>query len=164
MKTQKRIKSLLKEQKKSVEDLAKAIDKDKTTIYRYLNGSITSMPVSVIQPIADYLNTTPAYIMGWTDDSNNYERLYASLGKIMPDTFLPNLEEYERKKQFVLHQLGMFTQKQLDKLNYKNVLSAVGLSEDEIYLVNTYRKLNMKAQSKLLDYAGDMLAITEVDE
>ena len=164
MKTQKRIKKMLNDQKKSVEDLAEAINKDKSTVYRYLNGAITSMPVTIVQPIADYLQTTPAYIMGWTDDANNYDLLYSRLGKIIPDDFLPNLDEHERKKHFVIHQFNLLPTEDLEGIDYRNVLSTIGLSDDEINLIRTFRKLNIKTQSKLIDYAHDMLAINEVEE
>ena len=159
MKTQKRIKQRLKDQKKTVEDLANAIGKDRTTVYRYLNGSITSMPVSIVQPIADYLNTTPAYIMGWTDDSNDYALLYSKLGKIMPDNFLPNLDEYERKKQFVIHQYNLISPDMNENIDYADVLSAIGLSSDEIELVKALRNLDYKGQTKLLDYAQDLITL-----
>ncbi len=52
----------------SAEKLGEMIGKVKTTIYRYENGDIESMPSSLLEPIAKALNTTPAYLMGWTAD------------------------------------------------------------------------------------------------
>lgn len=54
----------------SAETLGKKIGKAKTTIYRYESGFIESMPSSILEPIANALLTTPAYLMGWTDDVN----------------------------------------------------------------------------------------------
>lgn len=49
----------------SVDDLAKRLDKNRATVYRYENGSIENMPVGIIEPLAIALNTTAAYLMGW---------------------------------------------------------------------------------------------------
>lgn len=63
-----RIKLRMKEAKVTVDDLAPAIKKDRTTIYRYLNGAIENIPINVLSAIAQELHTTPDYLMGWTDD------------------------------------------------------------------------------------------------
>ena len=63
-----RIKLLLRLRHKSVDDLAEAVGKDRTTIYRYLNGQIENMPRNVVDSIAKFLSTSPSYIMGWEDD------------------------------------------------------------------------------------------------
>lgn len=52
----------------SVEDLAEKLGKNRATIYRYEGDEIENFPVSIIEPLADVLLTTPAYLMGWTDD------------------------------------------------------------------------------------------------
>ena len=51
----------------SVDDLAKKLNKNRATVYRYENGDIENFPISVIGPLADALDTTPAYLMGWVD-------------------------------------------------------------------------------------------------
>lgn len=70
MKAGDRIKMRRQELGFSVDDLADRIGKNRATIYRYENGDIENMPVGVIEPLAAALDTTPAYIAGWTDDSN----------------------------------------------------------------------------------------------
>lgn len=69
MKAGDRIKTRRQELGFSVDDLAERIGKNRATIYRYENGDIENMPVGVIEPLAAALDTTPAYIAGWTDDS-----------------------------------------------------------------------------------------------
>ena len=71
--TAERIKLRMKEIKMTVDDLAPAIKKDRTTIYRYLNGNIENIPVNVLSAIATQLHTTPDYLMGWTDDPHGKE-------------------------------------------------------------------------------------------
>lgn len=54
----------------SVEDLASKLGKNRATVYRYENGDIGNLPISVLEPIAKVLCTTPAYLMGYEDNLN----------------------------------------------------------------------------------------------
>ena len=60
-----RIKMRRKEIGISAERLAEMLGKDRATVYRYENGDIENLPLSILEPIAKALNTTPAYLMGW---------------------------------------------------------------------------------------------------
>lgn len=70
-----RIKQKRIEEGITVEDLAKKLGKNRATIYRYENNDIENLPITIIEPIAAALNTTPAYLMGWIDDPNEWERI-----------------------------------------------------------------------------------------
>ena len=54
----------------SADKLAEALGKNRATIYRYEGDEIENFPLSAIEPLAKALLTTPAYLMGWTDDPN----------------------------------------------------------------------------------------------
>lgn len=60
-----RIKNKRKELKISADDLAKHIGVSRATIFRYENGDIEKMPAKTLELIAEYLRTTPAFLMGW---------------------------------------------------------------------------------------------------
>ena len=64
--------------------LAKMLNKNRATIYRYENGDIENMPIDVLEPLAKALNTTPAYLMGWTDSQQSIEPKPTE-GNIKPD-------------------------------------------------------------------------------
>ena len=49
----------------SVDDLARALGKNRTTIYRYENSLIENLPSAVLEPLAKALDTTPEALMGW---------------------------------------------------------------------------------------------------
>ena len=53
--------------------LAKMLNKNRATIYRYENGDIENMPIDVLEPLAKALNTTPAYLLGWNDSEQSVE-------------------------------------------------------------------------------------------
>ena len=62
-----RIKAIRVKQGMSIDELAQKLGKNRTTIYRYENGEIENLPLSILDSLADALNTTPANIMGWTE-------------------------------------------------------------------------------------------------
>lgn len=63
-----KIKDLRKKQKMSVDELASKLGKNRATIYRYERGDIESLPLEALGLLAKALNTTPAYLMGWSDE------------------------------------------------------------------------------------------------
>lgn len=62
-----KIKKLRKESGLTQEDLAVCANTTKQTIHKYETGIITNIPAKKITLIAEKLNTTPAYLMGWED-------------------------------------------------------------------------------------------------
>jgi transcriptional regulator with XRE-family HTH domain len=66
-----RIKNMRKQQGMSIDELAYKLGKNRTTIYRYENGDIENLPLGILDCLADALNTTPAYLMGWADNHDN---------------------------------------------------------------------------------------------
>lgn len=53
----------------SLEDVAKELGVNKTTVMRYESKSIEKMPINVIPPLAKILKCSPEYLMGWEEDS-----------------------------------------------------------------------------------------------
>ena len=58
--------------------LAKMLNKNRATIYRYENGKIENMPIDILEPLAKALSTTPAYLMGW-QESHQTENYYLDI-------------------------------------------------------------------------------------
>ena len=56
----------------TVDELAVRLGKNRATVYRYESNDIENFPISVIGPLAEALHTTPAYLMGWSDDPFSY--------------------------------------------------------------------------------------------
>ena len=59
----------------SFQDLADRSGISKSTLQRYETGNIKSIPISKLTLIAEGLNTTAEYLMGWSDDPNNYKNM-----------------------------------------------------------------------------------------
>lgn len=49
----------------SVDELASKLGKNRATIYRYEKDDIKDLPITVLEPLAKVLETTPADLMGW---------------------------------------------------------------------------------------------------
>ena len=60
-----RMKQRRKELKMSADELGSRLGKDRSTIYRYEKGDIENLPLDILEPIAEALQTTPQYLMGW---------------------------------------------------------------------------------------------------
>lgn len=63
-----RIKRRRKELELSVDDLADKIGKNRATIYRYESDEIENLPLNILEPLAQALGVTPAYLMGWENE------------------------------------------------------------------------------------------------
>lgn len=74
MKVGDRIRAKRQDMGMSVDELAARLGKNRATVYRYEKGDIENMPVNVLEPLAEVLQTTPAYLMGWTPDAYDWER------------------------------------------------------------------------------------------
>lgn len=61
----KRIKTRRKELQLTAEELGKRIGKDRSTIYRYEKGEIENLPLDILYPLAEALETTADYLTGW---------------------------------------------------------------------------------------------------
>lgn len=74
-----RIKQRRQELSLSVEELAGKIGKSRATIYRYENGNIEDMPITVIEPLAKALETTPTYLIGWDETCSSLDDIINAL-------------------------------------------------------------------------------------
>ena len=49
----------------SVDQVSEKIGKNRATVYRYESNDIEKFPLDILFPLAEALQTTPAYLMGW---------------------------------------------------------------------------------------------------
>ena len=80
-----RLKRRRKELGMSAEAVAEKLGCSPTTVYRYENGEINKMGIDKLKPIAEAINTSPAYLMGWEDE----ETLPANVSRIEPMQRIP---------------------------------------------------------------------------
>lgn len=53
----------------SVDELAKILGKNRATVYRYESDDIQNLPLGILGPLSDALQTTPAYLVGWEKEN-----------------------------------------------------------------------------------------------
>lgn len=93
-----RIKKRRKELGLSADVVADALGVSRSTIYRYESADIEKLPVDHLNNLATVLCTTPAYLMGWTDDPVDYDELAMSADYNMPEEWNGTFEEWVKAK------------------------------------------------------------------
>lgn len=68
----------------SVDELALKIGKNRATIYRYESDDIENLPVSILEPLAKALRTTPAELFGWSSETGEKYPNYSTVDNIIP--------------------------------------------------------------------------------
>ena len=68
-----RIKERRKEMGLSVDDIADKLGKNRATIYRYESNDIENLPITILEPLARVLGTTPIYLLGLEEAKFNLE-------------------------------------------------------------------------------------------
>ena len=97
MEVGKRIRERRKELNISVDELAKRLNKNRTTVYRYEKGDIENLPIDVLDPLAKALDTTPAYLMGWDIKPNKDTATVGELLKLMRTQRNMTVNKYSRE-------------------------------------------------------------------
>lgn len=64
-----RIKKIRKEKGLSVDYIADKLGKNRATIYRYESNEIENLPYPILVPLAEILGTTPMYLMGLEENT-----------------------------------------------------------------------------------------------
>lgn len=85
-----RIKKQRKKLGLSVDDIVEKLNISRATMYRYEKGDIEKLPTTVLEPLAKVLKTTPAYLMGWKDETNTVDELinqYDNIKRIQKKKF-----------------------------------------------------------------------------
>ena len=75
--TGERIKKLRKEHKLTQEELGKMLGVQKAAIQKYEKGTVKNIKKESILKLADILDTTPEYILGWDGAANSLEPVSA---------------------------------------------------------------------------------------
>ena len=91
-----RIKTLRKENNLTLEQVANIVGVGKSTVRKWETGMIANMKRDKISALAKALNTTPAYLMGWNEETekNSPDELQLTEGeKMLLDLFSQVPEE-----------------------------------------------------------------------
>lgn len=126
MEVGKRIKQRRKELGYNADYLAAKLGVSRSTIFRYEKGEIEKLPTEVLEKLAIYLDTTPGYLMGWTEKPQ--------------DKLLNIFNQLDKRKQDEVYNFAKF------KLNEqkKEIFTIAAHSEDPNRMVSDkdLRKIN----------------------
>ncbi|MBS4930966.1 helix-turn-helix domain-containing protein [Enterococcus sp. 3G6_DIV0642] len=126
MEVGKRIKQRRKELGYNADYLAAKLGVSRSTIFRYEKGEIEKLPTEVLEKLAISLDTTPGYLMGWTEKPQ--------------DKLLNIFNQLDNRKQDEVYNFAKF------KLNEqkKEIFTIAAHSEDPNRMVSDedLRKIN----------------------
>ena len=77
-----RIKQRRKELKMSADELGSRLGVNRSTVFRYENGFIEKLPIDILKPIAQALQTTPQHLMGWESEDKQKQPAESELSDI----------------------------------------------------------------------------------
>ena len=85
----------------TVDELAVKLHKNRATVYRYEKGDIENLPITILEPIAKALETSPAFLMGWTEDSRPFPEEHPAKTLLnTPEVFAPTSHELSLLKAY----------------------------------------------------------------
>ena len=88
-----RLKKLRDDYNLTLEEVGSYIGVKRQTVCKYENGTITNVPSDKIEAIARLFSVSPAYLLGWTDDSDP--------NHIFTPVLAPNSEEFRKIVTFM---------------------------------------------------------------
>ncbi len=128
-----RIKKRRLELNLSADTLANKLGKDRATIYRYESNSIKNFPISILEPLAEALQTTPAYFISSDEDN---QKLFEEQADHILDNVFGNLGYNAYKLLKIYFSLpdnaSSILLEQADFLAHKNNIIDTIPSEDDL--------------------------------
>lgn len=110
-----KIKDLRKQLNMSVDELAEKLGKNRATIYRYERGDIENLPLDVLEPLANALNTTPGYLMGWEENIQS-DSSQKSVNIHLLDTIGNTIRKLRLERKLTLDEFSSETGIPIDEL------------------------------------------------
>ncbi len=92
-----KIKKRRKELNLSVDDVAKRLNKNRATIYRYENNDIENMPITVLNRLSEILKISPMVLMGWEESS--VQKKYNQLTDEQKNNIDLLLDDYTKQRR-----------------------------------------------------------------
>ena len=126
----KQIRKRRKELKISVDELARRIGKDRSTVYRYENGDIENFSIELLLPMAEALETTPQQLLSTIVTSD--ERLSERAGIWFNATRGYEFSDTEMK---FFYEVAKYFMRNRDSKDYEEKLSC---------LFTLFKQLNSK--------------------
>lgn len=162
----------------TVDEVAKRLNKNRATVYRYESNDIENLPISILEPLAEILQTTPAYLMGWEDSNCTSDSKMKSIMNRIQSRRLELQLSYQdlasktnmSKSTLQRYETGLIKNMPVDKLGIiaaaldVSPLWLLGLNENNNKLskeeethIEYLRKLNDIGKKKVIAYTKDLI-------
>ena len=116
----KQIRKRRKELKMSVDELARRIGKDRSTVYRYENGDISNMPIELLPPMIEALETTPQELLSSIVTTNEWLSAQAEKWFEVTEGYEFNSEEIQ-----VFYEVAQYLMKIRDSEDYEENINGM---------------------------------------
>jgi transcriptional regulator with XRE-family HTH domain len=116
----KQIRKRRKELKMSVDELARRIGKDRSTVYRYENGDIGNMPIELLLPMTEALETTPQELLSSIVTTNEWLSAQAEKWFEVTEGYEFNSEEFR-----VLYEVAKYLMQIRNDTEYEEKLNCL---------------------------------------
>lgn len=153
--TGKRIKERRKQLGISADDIAEELAISRATVYRWENGDIDKIPITVIKTLAILLHTTPAYLMGWEKEDSHFT------GKEAPteiyQKFAKGIDRFHGKQKEmndIYEQLSSENQDRVIQYS-RNLLSNQKMEED---LLAAHRRTDVEYSEEGMKHDLDIMS------
>lgn len=151
----------------SVDEVAKKLNKNRATIYRYENNQIENFPITLLEPLAEILQTTPAYLIGCEERPQKkqeliLERTYIRLAKEAEaldldeddiNLILKIFKKHKEGRELVIQKYLAFTE---ENLQIGKTAVIVQAENEEEALKKFYKHLANMEQDYLRNYVKDI--------
>lgn len=167
MNTHERIKKRRKELNLTAEKVAEALNVSRATIYRYESAAIEKLPITIIEPLAKILKTTPAYLMGLDDKaimSREDKEIVTYYLKNQLDSKIEDLPERFFGLKLLLNEIGYDLSYISNSYYFSDNNGSYIIDEDSLetllfstteYLRFTAFKISEKQKKTIFNKAGD---------
>ena len=151
-----RIKTRRIELNLSVDEVATRLGKNRATVYRYEKDDIKDLPITVLEPLAKVLETTPADLMGWST-STNKDATNVSVKDSLEDT-IDNMKAFSLKekahfKKYI--QLLEINRKKAD--NYIDQLLTLQNMENDLEVKAAHERTDIKVTDEMRKHDDDLM-------
>lgn len=142
-----RIKQRRKELGFNAEHLAKKLGVSRSTIFRYEKGDIEKVPVEVVSVLAEILNTTPEYLMGWVSNSNMEKAV--NLLNQLDDNRQTDVINYAKEQLRIQNSTPLiFPNNSIDTIAAHSPDRQKKYSQDELDMIQEYADLEIEKYKK----------------
>lgn len=150
-----RIKTRRIELNLSVDEVATRLGKNRATVYRYEKDDIKDLPITVLEPLAKVLETTPADLMGWS--SSNKDTTNVSVKDSSEDT-IDNMKAFSLKEKAHFRkyiQLLEINRKKAD--NYIDQLLTLQNMENDLEVKAAHERTDIKVTDEMRKHDDDLM-------